>query len=197
MYFQPLDAKSLFRETTCTVQVLELLGPTCNQNLAFFSFTICKLQFLFILNFLSLQVLSDASASSGALASDRGCGGNLRVYFSEVFWCLKIFKDHRRSRILSIRSVFSSKSFEKDYSEMFHSKAFTLAWDQAQSEKESVVFTSMFSSQHGHQWWSASLFFWLPAARVPVPGVSPFSQLRLHEKENSTFVKSNKNIDNH
>ena len=36
------------------------------------------------------------------------------------------------------------------------------------------------------------LFFWLPAARVRVPGGSPFSQLQLHEKDNSTFVKRTK-----
>ena len=41
------------------------------------------------------------------------------------------------------------------------------------------------------------LFFWLPAARVRVPGGSPFSQLKQREKDNSTVVKSNKNIHNH
>ena len=44
---------------------------------------------------------------------------------------------------------------------------------------------------------SFHLVFWLPAARVRVPGGSPFSQLQLHEKDNSTFVTSNKNIHNH
>ena len=41
------------------------------------------------------------------------------------------------------------------------------------------------------------LFFWLPAARVRVPGGSPFSQLQQREKDNSTFVKSNKNVHDH
>jgi len=45
---------------------------------------------------------------------------------------------------------------------------------------------------HGHP----SFFFWLPA-RVRVPGGSPFSQLQQREKDNSTFVKSNKNIYSH
>ena len=40
-------------------------------------------------------------------------------------------------------------------------------------------------------------FFWLPAARVRGPGGSPFSQLQQREKDNSTFVKSNKNIHDH
>ena len=39
-----------------------------------------------------------------------------------------------------------------------------------------------------------NFFFWLPAARVRLPGGSPFSQLHQREKDNSTFVKSNKNI---
>ena len=42
----------------------------------------------------------------------------------------------------------------------------------------------------------AQEFFWLPAG-VRVPGGSPFSQLQLHEKDNSTFVKNNKNLHNH
>ena len=37
-------------------------------------------------------------------------------------------------------------------------------------------------------------FFWLPAARVRVPGGLPFSQLQQREKDHSTFLKSNKNI---
>jgi len=38
------------------------------------------------------------------------------------------------------------------------------------------------------------IFFWLPAARVRVPGGLPFSQLQQREKDHSTFLKSNKNI---
>ena len=34
--------------------------------------------------------------------------------------------------------------------------------------------------------------FWLPAARVRVPGGSPFSQLQRCEKDNFTFVKATK-----
>jgi len=41
------------------------------------------------------------------------------------------------------------------------------------------------------------MVFWLPAARVRVPGGSPFSQLQRYDEDNPTFVKSNKNVHDH
>ena len=42
-----------------------------------------------------------------------------------------------------------------------------------------------------------SPFFWLPAARVRVPGGSPFGQLQQHDKDNPSFVRNYKNVYDH
>ena len=67
--------------------------------------------------------------------------------------------------------------------------------EQSRSEQKSrresreASFLSLF--------WTFLCFFCLPAARVRVPGGSPFSQLQLYDEDYPAFVKSNKNVHDH